>query len=167
MKRSWVRRMDSPPESGSGGEPDGRVVLAQYFWEEFKYRHDLVWRLLFKVTTAAIALSIAPFAIEEVAREVEPWVKALPFLAAALVLGSAPLFVTEIRLLNEVLEFHLKSQNRLLPLLEVPNDWVHDPCKRRLFDWLVPLYLGILLLGSLIVGGVVVFVWDPSPPAGQ
>jgi hypothetical protein len=174
MKRRWLPRMGSTQEPGSGGEEQAPVMLAQYFWEEFKYRHDLVWRLLFKVTTAAIALSIAPFAIEEfIARQVEPWARSLPFLAAALVLGSVPLFLTEIRLLNEVLEFHLKSQNRLLSVLEVTNEWVHDPEKRKLFDWLVPLYLIILFLASLIVGGIVVCGWDPSPehaapsPAGS
>jgi hypothetical protein len=155
--------MDSTQKSSSGGGPDARVLVAQYFWEEFKYRHDLVWRLLFKVTTAAIALSIAPFAIKElVARQVEPWVRSLPFLAAVLVLGSAPLFGTEIRLLNEVLKFHEESQNRLLPLLEVPDKWVHKPGRKGLFDWLVPLYLYLLFLASLTIGGLVISKWDPS-----
>ena len=32
---------------------DHELELAKYLWEEFKYRHDLIWRLLFRVTAVA------------------------------------------------------------------------------------------------------------------
>jgi long-chain acyl-CoA synthetase len=52
----------------SEGRPDSeersfRVARATYLWEEYKYRHDLIWRLLFRITTVAVILSIAPFTI--------------------------------------------------------------------------------------------------------
>jgi hypothetical protein len=148
--------MDSRRESGSGAESDSRVLVAQYFWEEYKYRHDLIWRLLFRVTGVAVALSIAPFGIEElVVRQVGRWVAFLPVVAVLMIVGSFPLFRTERRLFREVLDFYRKSQNKVL------DEQVHIP-KPSLFDWLVPLYLGILLSLSLIVSWLVWFKWYPS-----
>ncbi len=40
---------------------------AKYLWEEYRYRHDLIWRLLFRMTAVAVLLSIAPFTIDELA----------------------------------------------------------------------------------------------------
>src|SRR5688500_17832838 len=111
--------MGSGRESGAGAESDSRVLAAQYFWEEYKYRHDLIWRLLFRVTAVATALSIAPFGIEELVVSLGRWVTALPFLAFLMILGSVPLFVTELRLFREILRFYRQSQ------YEVSNKQVH------------------------------------------
>ena len=46
---------------------DHELELARYLWEEYKYRHDLIWRLLFRVTAVAALLSIAPFTISDTA----------------------------------------------------------------------------------------------------
>ena len=79
------------------------VEVDKYLWEEFRYRHDLIWRLLFRVTTVAVLLSIAPFTIDDlVRRNVGSWVNALPALALALVLGSWPMLVLEFRLFRPV-----------------------------------------------------------------
>lgn len=55
-------------------------------WEEYSYRHDHVWRLVFQLTAAAVALSIVPYlegsGRSGVLRLVPPWV-AVGLLALA------------------------------------------------------------------------------------
>ena len=72
---------------------------AKYLWEEYKYRHDLIWRLLFRVTFVAVLLTITPFTINKSIRDrVDGWLTLLPILAILLVVGSWLLLVTEFRL---------------------------------------------------------------------
>ncbi len=33
----------------------------QYLWDVYKYRHDLVWRTIFKITFAVLFLSTIPY----------------------------------------------------------------------------------------------------------
>ena len=30
-------------------------------WEEYKYRHEHIWKLIFQLTTAVVALSVVPY----------------------------------------------------------------------------------------------------------
>jgi hypothetical protein len=87
------------------------VELAKYLWEEYKYRHDLIWRLLFRVTSVAALLSIAPFTINDLIREaVGVWVKFLPALAIGLVGVSWILLWDEFRLFRPVDRQYVKVQ---------------------------------------------------------
>jgi hypothetical protein len=162
-KHDWLRRAESKlmlsptPQSGLEGESTSRVEIAQYLWGEYAYRHDLIWRLLFRVTTVATALSIAPFGIENlVVQQVGLWVAFLPVLAVLLVVGSSPLFHTELRRFHRIKDYYRRFQN------EVVGEQVHDPRTKDLFDWLIPLYLAILFILSSIVALLVWFDWYPS-----
>lgn len=33
----------------------------QYLWEEYKYRHDLIWQRIFRFTGAVVLISIIPY----------------------------------------------------------------------------------------------------------
>ena len=35
---------------------------AKMLWDEYKYRHDLIWKNIYKVTAASVALSAVPYA---------------------------------------------------------------------------------------------------------
>jgi hypothetical protein len=113
--------LDSKPQSGHGQGSTSRVEVAQYLWQESAYRHDLIWRLLFRVTAVATTLAIAPFGVENlVARQVGLWIAFLPVLAVLMVVGSWPLVHTEVRRFQEVKGFTRKVQdegwaNRYIP----------------------------------------------------
>src|SRR5687767_10180029 len=90
--------MDLVAEPGPHESAPG-VELATYLWEEYKYRHDLVWRLLFRITAVAAILSIAPLSIAESVREkMGLWVASLPALAVLLVAGGIAIIMFELRL---------------------------------------------------------------------
>ena len=72
---------------------------AKYLWEEFRYRHDLIWRLLFRLTLVAVLLTITPFTINQSIRDrVDGWLTLLPILAILLAAGSGVLLATEFKL---------------------------------------------------------------------
>jgi len=50
--------MKDPTREGQPQLAD--VDLAKFICEDCHYRHDLIWRLLFRMTTVAAVLSIAP-----------------------------------------------------------------------------------------------------------
>ena len=87
------------------GEGYGRVRLVwrpdkaedpvdrQVLWDEYKHRHNLVWRFVFQVTLAAVFLSIVPYIAPQLAiTALGRWLFVAPELAFLLVLFS--LFVT-------------------------------------------------------------------------
>ena len=78
-------------DSASTASPESiNVQRAQYVWEEYRYRHDLIWKLLFRMTAVAVLLAITPFTIKDLASEsAEDWVKLLPAIALLLVAASA------------------------------------------------------------------------------
>ena len=147
---------DSTHGSGQGGQAKSRVEVAQYLWDEYKYRHDLIWRLLFKVTAVATTLSIAPFGIKDlVAEQVGLWVAFLPVLAALMVVASWPIFRTELRRFQEVKRVTRDTQD------EVVGEPVHGE-GGDVFPWLIHVYLSIAFILSLIVAWLVWFRWYPS-----
>jgi hypothetical protein len=137
---------------------DHELELAKYLWEEFKYRHDLIWRLLFRVTAVAALLSIAPFTISDVAgSKAGFWVKFLPALAIGLVLASWIVLLVELRLFRPIDRQYVRAQDSV----------VGEPVRKagrleRMFEWVVRLYPGFLLILTIIVGCIVWFRHTPS-----
>jgi hypothetical protein len=154
LRKEWT--MDSTSKSGPVGQSKPTVEVAQYLWEEYSYRHDLIWRLLFKVTAVVTTLSIAPFGIEDlVVRKVGLWIAFLPVLAVVMVVGSWPLLRAELRLFQEVKDVTRTTQNKVV------KEQVHDE-HGDVFNRLIPWYLSILFVYSLIVALLVWFKWYPS-----
>ena len=56
--------------------------MSTVIWEEYKYRHDLCWRLLFQVTAVAVTLSIIPYAAPyDTIVKLGAWLLLVPALA--------------------------------------------------------------------------------------
>ena len=60
------------------------LELCNYFWDEYKYRHDLIWQRIFRFTAAVVVLSIIPYVQENVACLLGPWIIMAPSLAVLL-----------------------------------------------------------------------------------
>jgi hypothetical protein len=124
------------------------VERAKYLWEEYRYRHDLIWRLLFRMTAAAVLLSIAPFTIDDLAKETAgDWVNALPALALALVAISWVVLLFELKLFNPINREHTASQD------EVVGHQVRGET-RDVFTWVIRVYPGVLLALLVVVAHV-------------
>jgi hypothetical protein len=91
------------------------VERAKYLWEEYRYRHDLIWRLLFRMTAVAVLLSIAPFTIDDLVKETAgAWVNALPALALALVAISWIVLLFELKLFNPIDRAYTAAQEQAI-----------------------------------------------------
>lgn len=96
------------------------VQKAQVLWNEYKYRHDLVWRVIFQVTAAAVILSVAPYlAPEEVVYYLRVWLLAAPVLACVLVVFSMRVVNTEQDILDKVRSAHRRLQDDLFKQYEL------------------------------------------------
>lgn len=139
--------------SAAAGAPSRaeNLAFATYLWPEYQYRHDMVWKLAFRITAVAAALMVAPFLTDEsVQRVVGYWgLVALPFLAVV-VLGSG-LFTleSELRRLGLIRDAYRRAQADVLrPYADVENweskrEWLS-------FDWRVRIYFAALLLASIV-----------------
>src|SRR5687767_327771 len=95
--------------------PLADVERAKYLWEEYRYRHDLIWRLLFRMTSVAVLLSIAPFTIDDLAKEkAGAWVNALPALALTLVAISWLVLLFELRLFDPIDRVYTAFQDEVV-----------------------------------------------------
>jgi hypothetical protein len=91
------------------------VEKAKYLWEEYRYRHDLIWRLGFRMTAVAVLLSIAPFTINDLAKDrAEEWVNALPAIALALVAISWLVLQFELSLFNPIDRHYTAAQDKVV-----------------------------------------------------
>jgi hypothetical protein len=98
-------------------------------WEEYKYRHDLVWRLNFRVTGAAVLLSVAPYANQDIVKAVGRWIVAAPALAVVLVVVTIPMTLIEISLFRKVRDEYWKLQKELFGIDQ--RSIQIDLCKER------------------------------------
>jgi hypothetical protein len=99
-----------------------KLELAKYLWEEYRYRHDLIWRLLFRVTAVAALLSIVPFTISEKARSnAGPAVDLLPALALVLILASWGLLIAEWKHFEPINRDYRKAQEQVRKQFQLPH----------------------------------------------
>jgi hypothetical protein len=112
-------RMTDAKEPCEGGDDSRSVQLAAYLWEEYRYRHDLVWQLVFRVTAVATILLITPFIAGESVREaLDYWWLFLPALAVAVILIGYFVLQSELDLLERVRKAYRLAQNEALAHLE-------------------------------------------------
>jgi hypothetical protein len=146
--------MDSAPKPASEVPTDVSLEFAKYLWEEYKYRHDLIWRLLFRVTAVAALLSIVPFTISDSVRENAGFaVNLVPALALVLILASWRLLVFEWKLFAPIVTDYREAQKRARQGLQLDADGQPTgpvpkkpevPGQRDIFKLIVYVYPGIL-----------------------
>jgi hypothetical protein len=61
-----------------------RLELATYLWNEYQYRHDLVWRLVFRLTAAVVVLGIIPYTQGKVIEQIGVLIIVSPISGAVL-----------------------------------------------------------------------------------
>jgi hypothetical protein len=86
-----------------------------YLWVEYHYRHDMVWKLAFRITAVAAALLIAPFLVDEPVQEaVNYGLAGLPLLAIIVILGGLFMLQSELDRLDLIREAYRAAQDEVL-----------------------------------------------------
>lgn len=163
--------METNQKPSSGIEQDfpGSPHLAEaseanLLWDEYKYRHDLVWRHLIRSTLALVGLVTVRYSSAfnpTVLLVLIAWMVALGYWLITL-LAIEP----ELRLLSKVRRTHRIRQNKYFqlshPIEEIigPDPWGKiffvDKFSRR-----VGIYLLLLLVGTFYAG--IIALIDPGP----
>jgi len=133
------------------------LKYCQYLWEEYKYRHDLIWQRVFRFTAAVVLLSIIPYIQPDIARMLGIWILIAPALATILALFVLVVMWNELKLFEKIKTAYRREQNKLLD-----DDLQHDLEKKSHFNRQVLFYLGVLAALSLGNGLVVFCVWLPE-----
>jgi hypothetical protein len=125
-----------------------RVELTPLVWQEYSYRHDLIWRLLFRSTSVAVLLAIAPFTIGDLTQQrVGSWIKVLPLLALVLIAGSILLLRLEFKLFMPVVLRYEQLQRSVLGVRGLRE---RQPNRPDFFRVAVFVWQAALLLAGLI-----------------
>jgi hypothetical protein len=122
-------------------------------WDEYKYRHDLCWRLVFQLTTAVVIISVVPYIKPDVAKQLGSIIAVLPIIGIALTLLGYARLNREFALLDAIRGKHRELQGLLGP---------EDDAETK-FSKHAKFYLWCLLgLGFVDVVVVVWFVGLPG-----
>jgi L-rhamnose mutarotase len=123
-------------------------------WEEYKYRHDLVWRVIFQLTAAIVILSVIPYVNPDIVKIMKWGILGVPLLSIALIVFSFLLINNEMDLFQEIKDEYRRQQKALFP------DIKHRVGCFNFRDLVTFFFTSIFLLSlaNLIVIG---FVWIP------
>jgi hypothetical protein len=131
----------------------GDGLSADLVWDEYKYRHDLCWRLVFQITAGVVAISVVPYLEENIADELGRWILVLPSIGVALALFGWLRLRREQAILDQVRKRHHELHPRLYGG-EAGSDGGS-------FKLHTDLYLLALVILGLLNVGVIVLVWLP------
>jgi hypothetical protein len=94
------------------GEPSPHRQNPQLIWDEYKYRHDLCWRLVCQIATAVVVISVVPYIQTDVASKLQGWIIALPVIGILLALLGLARLDRELDLLRKVTLKHRELLRR-------------------------------------------------------
>jgi len=146
--------MSNRAKSDQSSSETTNLEKAKLIWDEYKYRHEHCWKLIFQITAAVVAVAIIPFTNDEIATSLGYWIVALPALGLALTLFALPRMSNELDLLDKIRRRHRELQADL-------QDIIYEE-RRSTFSRDVKLYFGALALLSIIDILVIILVWIPS-----
>lgn len=141
---------------------------AKFMWDEYKYRHEHIWKLIFQITTAVIAVSIVPYISgDSIIKTLKWFISVLPFIGAGIIVFGWSRLSKEICAMDELKKRHRAFQNVKYHIDHYTNDKKNktpeDFMKRKSsFSFHVELYLGSLLVLCVLNIFVIIFVWLPE-----
>lgn len=141
-----------PTQSREPRVTEATDVLKQ-LWDEYKYRHELCWKIIVQITAASVALAILPYVNTKVTGILKLWVLPVPALAVVVVAFGALVIENELDVLDRV-----KDKYRELQALSLGIPKLHHQRFRRY----VRLYIAALLALGLLNIVVLVRFWIPA-----
>ncbi|WP_445401300.1 hypothetical protein [Zobellella sp. An-6] len=119
-------------------------------WDEYKYRHDHIWKKLFQITIAVVLLGAVPYLKPEITRVLKGWILIAPLLGTVLALITLFLMHFELGLFARIAAAHRRHQEEIGLIRHGPHHY---------FRYLVMTYVGFLFLVSLANVAVVRLLW--------
>lgn len=161
------------PNSNSNNE----LEKARLLWEEYKYRHEHVWKLIFQITIAVTIISIIPYTQQKIASQLDKWIIILPVIGILLTFLGIVRLWKEIGLLDGIKKRHREYQQILhgmdpdkktdtkktKNLIQIIKNLILSIKNSNTFELHVFIYLVSLLLLELINIWVILNIWLKIP----
>lgn len=151
------RRINAHSEEAQKHMRSVALKERHHLWEEYEYRHDLIWQRIFRFTTAVVLISIIAYVQQDIVRLLGNWILIAPLLASVLAGFVLLVMWNELELFGRIKEAYRRQQNELLD-----DDLKHELNEKSNFRLLVLIYLASLVLLSVINGFIVFYIWIPK-----
>lgn len=119
-------------------------------WDEYKYRHDHIWKKLFQITIGVVVLGSVPYLKPEITQVLKSWILIAPLLGTVLTLITLVLMHFELTLFANIAAAHRHHQEELGLIRH---------SRRNYFRYLVMTYVSFLLLVGVANVVVVRLLW--------
>jgi hypothetical protein len=134
-------------------DKDLKLERAKFLWDEYRYRHELCWKLIFQITTAVVIILIIPYIKVDIAKSIGKAIVSLPILAIALSGFSISRLSRELDILDKIRSKHREHHKNLFHIkYKGGSNFSRD----------VKLYLWGLALISVVDIVAIVCVWLPT-----
>ena len=140
-----------------------------YLWDEYKYRHGLCWKAVYKIVAVVILLAVLPYAKLELTKLLGRWMLVPPIMGTLLAAFGVFVVNNELRLFSQIKVAHHVLQEAFLKTVlnddvrKIAVDNLNLSCARwTLFDIYVHFLMLILFLLSLGNTLFLALSWIPS-----
>ena len=129
----------------------GAIELAKLIWDEYKYRHEHCWKLIFQITIAVVIISIIPYSQVHVGERLREWIVLLPSVGCALTVFGLARLNGEMKILANLRTRHRKIQSEL--------HGIEYGKEADVFSRHVHMYLGFMLILEIVNAVVLLCLW--------
>lgn len=130
---------------------DVNIESAKLIWDEYKYRHEHCWKLIFQITVAVVVVSIIPYTQAHIGERLREWIVILPLVGVALTLFGLQRLNSEMDILEKLRATHRTIQREL--------HGIEHGVEASLFRLHVKVYLVFILLLEMINVAVLLSLW--------
>ena len=138
---------DLDSETKNGG--DTSLEPAKLIWDEYKYRHEHIWKLIIQITVAVVIISVIPYSQPHISERLREAVVLLPIVGFALTSLGLVRLDSELQILEKVRARHRELQSAL--------HGIEHRTEAGRFNRHVKVYLGVIMF--LEVANIVVLLW--------
>jgi hypothetical protein len=135
-KSNWFKKYLSPRDQDN-------LKRAEYLWNEYQYRHDLIWNLVFRLTIAIVVLGIIPYTQSDLITRLGVlwwWILAPPILGAVLAGIGYNRIRRELKHLDYIADHYRPLQDYLVGCFPAKRDFPRD----------IKIYTGTLAAGAVV-----------------
>jgi hypothetical protein len=143
----------SNDQSSDNKTQNGSVAIesAKLIWDEYKYRHEHCWKLIFQITIAVVIISIIPYSQVHVGERLKEWIVILPLVGCALTVFGLVRLNREMKILDKLRARHREIQSEL--------HGIEHGKEAGLFSRHVHSYLGFMLILEVVNTIVLLCLW--------
>jgi hypothetical protein len=133
---------------------DNKFGKYKFLWEEYKYRHELCWKLIIQITIAVVIILIIPYTKTDIAKSLGNWIVTLPIVAIILLIFSYARLSRELDILHKIRTTYRELQTLLYGI---------KYCRKNdTFSYHVKLYLIGLIFISIVDANAIIVIWLPK-----